>query len=323
MAVAYKDYYQILGVARNASDKEIKAAYRKLARKWHPDVNPGNPQAEEKFKDVAEAYEVLSDPEKRKRYDQLGPDWQRAAAGAAPGGARYEYRNVSPEELRDLFGSASPFSDFFQSIFGDLGGRGVGAARGAAGAARPAAGEDAEAALEVTLEEAFRGGTRTLELRDAAGRELAGRRRVEVRIPPGVEDGTRLRLAGQGEAGAGGGPAGDLYLRVSVRPHPRFERRGDDLYATIQVPLTTMVLGGEAAVPSLEGRALTVTIPAETPNGRTLRLRGQGMPRLRRPQERGDLYVRCEALLPARLTDEERRLFRRLAELRPQPARAA
>jgi curved DNA-binding protein len=181
------------------------------------------------------------------------------------------------------------------------------------------AGEDIEAELQITLDEAFRGGTRTIEITDPDGR----RRRVEVRIPAGVDTGTRLRLAGQGAPGEAGGPPGDLYLRVTVLPHPRFERRGDDLYLTVQVPLTTMVLGGEITVPALDGQTLTVTVPPETPNGRTLRLRGQGMPRLRRPGERGDLYVRCEALLPSGLSEEERRLFRRLAELRGRASRAA
>ncbi|HEV2123782.1 MAG TPA: J domain-containing protein, partial [Chloroflexota bacterium] len=176
---------------------------------------------------------------------------------------------------------------------------------------------DIEAEAEVSLEEALRGGTRSLELRRPDGTT----RRVEVRIPPGVQEGTRLRLAGQGESA--GGKTGDLYLRVRVPPHPRYERRGDDLYTTTSVPLTTMVLGGEAEVSSLDGRSLTVTIPPESPNGRTLRLRGQGMPRLRRPGERGDLYVHCEAALPTNLTEEERRLYRQLAGLRQPSARAA
>lgn len=318
MGDGFRDYYAILGVKKGATEKEIKAAYRKAARQWHPDVNPGNQEAEERFKEVAEAYEVLSDPEKRQRYDALGPDWQRlGGAGRGAGGTRdtrggsYEYRTVSPEDLEDLFGSASPFSDFFSSLFG-------GGERGARGAVRTTAGRDVEATLEVSLEEAFRGGTRTVELQDAGGR-----RRVEVRIPPGVADGTRLRLGGQGESGTAGGAGGDLYLRVSVQPDTRFERRGDDLYTTVRVPVTTMVLGGEVDVPGPDGRSVTARVPAETPNGRTLRLRGQGMPRLRRATERGDLYVRCEALLPVGLSDEERRLFRRLAELRSTAPRAA
>lgn len=322
MAAAYKDYYQILGVPRNATEKEIKSAFRKLARQWHPDVNPGNKEAEEKFKEIAEAYEVLSDPEKRRQYDALGPDWQRAAAAGgagpwaagAPGGRRYEYRTITPEDLRDLFGTESPFSDFFESLFGR--------ARGPAGRGvrvGPRRGSDVEASLEVSLEDAFRGATRRLTIEEPGGRT----REVEVRIPPGVADGTRLRLAGQGEPGVDGGPPGDLYLRVSVRPHPRFERRGDDLYTTVQVPLTTMVLGGQIEVPTLGGGTLTITVPPETPNGRTLRLRGQGMPRLRQPAARGDLYVRCEALLPEHLTEEERELFRRLDQLRRTAARAA
>ncbi len=322
MAAAYKDYYQILGVPRNATEKEIKSAFRRLARKWHPDVNPGSKEAEEKFKEIAEAYEVLSDPEKRRQYDALGPDWQRAAAAGAggpwaaraPGGARYEYRTITPEDLRDLFGTESPFSDFFESLFGH--------ARGPVGRATrvgPRRGADVEASLEVSLEDAFRGATRRLTIEEPGGRA----REVEVRVPPGVADGTRLRLAGQGEPGVDGGPPGDLYLRVTVRPHPRFERRGDDLYTTVQVPLTTMVLGGQIEVPSLGGETLAVTVPPETPNGRTLRLRGQGMPRLRQPSLRGDLYVRCEALLPEHLTEEERELFRRLEQLRRTAARAA
>jgi DnaJ-class molecular chaperone len=348
MAVQFKDYYEILGVPKNASEKEIKSAYRKLARQHHPDVNPGDQQAAERFREVAEAYEVLSDPEKRKRYDSLGPDWQRyaragagpaaATGGVGPGGARYEYRTVSPEDLEDLFGTQSPFSDFFQSIFGQTGrssptGRPTSGTRGFGGyvdlddlgdlrgfgtTGAAAAALDVEAEVEVPLEEAYRGGGRSLEVRRPDGTT----RRVEVRIPPGVQDGTRLRLAGQGETGPGG-RAGDLYLRARIQPHPRYERRGDDLYTTVQVPLSAMMLGGEVPVPSLDGRTLTVSVPPETPNGRTLRLRGQGMPRLRQPQERGDLYVRCEVLLPSGLGEEERRLFRRLAEIRQSSARVA
>jgi curved DNA-binding protein len=320
MTTTYRDYYQILGVPRNADEQEIKRAYRKLARRWHPDANPGDAAAAARFRAAAEAYEVLSDAERRRRYDRRRPD-RAAGAGwghGAPAGRRDASRPASPDDLREVFGAATPFPDFFRTVFGE-------AAFAAAGApARErAAGPDAEAALEVTLEEALRGGTRALQVEETGGRAPAGRRRVEVRIPPGVAHGTRLRLAGQGAAGAGDAPPGDLYLRVVVRPHPRFERCGADLYTTVPVPVATLVRGGDVSVPAPDGGALRVTVPPETPDGRTLRLRGQGLPRPRRPYERGDLYVRCEALLPVGTTEAERRRLQRSGVLRRREARPA
>jgi DnaJ-class molecular chaperone len=318
----YQDYYAILGVPKTASEQEIRSAYRKLARQHHPDVNPGNKEAEERFKRINEAYEVLSDPEKRKKYDELGPrwweyeQWQRAqqAAGARgepfdwegfadqrPGGARYEYRTVSEEDLRDLFGEEAPFSDFFETFFGGRAGR----------RPRPRAGADLEHPVEVTLEEAYRGTTRLLTLQTPDGQT----RRLEVKIPPGVADGSRVRVAGQGLPGQAGGPAGDLYLVISVRPDPRFERRGDDLHTRIEIPLTALLLGGEARVPTPDGRTLALTIPAETQDGRVFRLRGQGMPRPGRPEQRGDLHAEVHARLPERLSPRQRELLEELARL--------
>jgi DnaJ-class molecular chaperone len=318
----YQDYYATLGVPRTASEKEIRSAYRKLARQYHPDVNPGNPEAEERFKQIAEAYEVLSDEEKRRRYDELGPRWReyeqweaaRQAAGQSvnfqdfirtqqPGGGRYEYRTVTEEDLEDLFGDRQPFSDFFESIFGG-GMRGTRSTRGAA-SARPQAGGDLEYPAEVSLAEAYRGTTRMLTLRMPDGSE----RRIEARIPPGVNDGSRVRLAGQGNPGRAGGPSGDLYLVVTVTPDPRFERDGDNLRTRITVPLSTLLLGGKAYVPTPDGRELELNIPAGTQDGRVFRLRGQGMPRLGDPQRRGDLYAEVHARLPERLTERQRELI--------------
>ncbi|MDP8925232.1 MAG: J domain-containing protein [Chloroflexota bacterium] len=302
----------------------MRAAYRKLARQHHPDVNPGNKEAEERFKRINEAYEVLSDPEKRKKYDELGPrwreyeQWQRAQqaaaaqdqpfdwggfAGQGPGGARYEYRTASEEDLRDLFGEGEPFSDFFETFFG--GGQ-PGRRRG-----RPRAGADLEHPVEVSLEEAYRGTTRLLALETPDGQI----RRLEVKIPPGVDTGARVRVAGQGLPGEAGGPAGDLFLVIDVRPDPRFERRGDDLHARVEAPLTTLLLGGEARVPTPDGRTLVLTIPAGTKDGRVFRLRGQGMPRLGRPEQRGDLRVEVHARLPERLSLRQRELVEELARL--------
>ena len=310
MAVEYKDYYEVLGVPKDADEKAIKAAYRKLARKFHPDVNPNKAEAESKFKEINEAYEVLSDKEKRPKYDQFGKDWQRAQqagqAGdfdwsqyqAGPGqGGRTRYSN---EDLQDLFGEGAPFSDFFTHLFGEEGAQ--------AEPQRAARGRDIEQPVTVTLAEAFKGTARRLK--------HAGGPTIEVKIPPGVETGSRMRVKGQGMAGRRG-QAGDLWLVITVEEDTRFVRKGNDLYTRVQVPLYTAVLGGDATVPLLEGKA-RLRVPAETQVGNELRLKGQGMPVHGDAGTRGDLYVTIEVRLPAKLTEKERALFQELAGLRPE-----
>jgi curved DNA-binding protein len=304
----YKDYYKTLGVDRNAEEKEIKKAYRKLARQYHPDVNPGDKAAEEHFKDINEAYEVLSDPEKRRKYDQLGSswqqwqrtgrdpggfDWSRWSSAAQPGGVRVEYRDLG--DLGDLFGGRD-FSDFFQSIFGGMG----------APQSRPRRGQDYTQPVEITLEEAFQGTARMIQ-KDG--------RRLEVKIPPGVGTGSKVRVAGEGSPGLAGGAGGDLYLEVNVLPHSIFEREGDDLHCEVPVSVYTAVLGGEIKAPTLSGDVM-LNIPPETQSGRTFRLRGKGMPNLRNPKKRGDLYARLMIQIPPKLSQRERELFRELANLR-------
>jgi curved DNA-binding protein len=317
----FKDYYEILGVSADADEKEIKRAFRRLARQYHPDVNPGDPAAEERFKEINEAHEVLADPEKRAKYDQLRADWSRWQqaggrpgeydwnrwAGGAPGaggdGQRVYVRYGTPEDLEDLFGGGSPFSDFFSQIFG---GMGTGEAPGAYEyRVRPRQGQDYEQELEISLREAYAGTTRLLQKNG---------RRLEVRIPPGAGTGTRVRVAGEGAPGAGGGEPGDLYLRIRVAPDPQFERDGDDLRVTLPVDLYTAVLGGEVQVPTLSG-PVVLRIPGGTQNGRVFRLRGKGMPRLRQPDQRGDLYARVNVQLPAQLSSRERELFEELQRI--------
>jgi DnaJ-class molecular chaperone len=323
----FRDYYQTLGVSKSATDKDIKAAFRKLARKYHPDINPGDKQAEEKFKEINEAYEVLSDPEKRKKYDELGANWKyhdqvKAAQGArggrgfGPGGVRYEYRNVSPDDLNDLFGGGSPFSDFFNTFFGGTGGARPSGFGGFERQAPSRRGGDLEQTVDISLEEAFNGTTRSVRIQDAGGQQ----REVELKIPGGVRDGMRVRAAGQGEKGQGGGASGDLYLRVHVRPHPSFERNGDDLRTKVPVPWLICILGGEVNVPTLSGR-VSLKIPPETQNGRVFRLRGQGMRKLG-SSDRGDLYVEVKAMLPDRVSSEQRRMFEEIARLERGGSRA-
>ena len=305
----YKDYYKILGVEKGADEKEIKKVYRRLARQYHPDVNPGDKAAEAHFKEINEAYEVLSDSEKRRKYDELGQNYQRwQQAGGQPNG--FDWSQWAPQgrpggqqvdygDLNDLF-DGSGFSDFFDTIFG---GMGSGAGRGAQVSPH---GRDLEHEVDVTLEEAFHGAQRLMEVDG---------RRLEVKIPPGVKTGSRVRVAGEGMPGARSGQHGDLYLRVKVLPDPTFERRGDDLYCEVPVDMFTALLGGEARVPTLTG-TVSLRIPAGTQAGRTFRLAGQGMPRLRAPGERGDLYAKVRIKLPEALSDKERNLVREWAQLR-------
>ena len=320
MAVDYKDYYKILGVDKNASQKDIQKAYRKLARTYHPDVNPGDNSAEEKFKEINEANEVLSDQAKRKQYDELGSYYQQygqwpgaagrgAGAGRATGGdgggRRTRYRSMNEEDLNDLFGGASPFSDFFETYFGS-GSAGATRGRTQRGTYQPAT-QDAESEVSVTLAEAYRGGTRVLELTEPDG----STRRLEVKIPAGVNDGSRIRVAGQGIQGPAG--RGDLYLRVHIVPDARFTREGSTLRTRVDVPLTTAMLGGEVLVPVPDGRRLALRIPEGTANGKSFRLREQGMPTLGQPDRRGDLYAEVNVVLPTRLSAEQRRLFEAFA----------
>ena len=327
----FQDYYAVLGVPKDAGEKQIRTAYRKLARKHHPDVNPGNSEAEDRFKQINEAYEVLSDPEKRRKYDEVGSRWReyeqrqaaQAAAGGAqpfdwagfgaqgPGGVRYEYRSVDDEDLRDMFGDESPFSDFFESLFGSAGGTRTGGGGRASRRPRPRGGADLEQTIEVSLADAFRGTVAQLEVRAADG----GVRRLEVKIPPGVRTGSRIRVAGQGGPGQGGGPAGDIHLVVTVAPDPRFERRGDDLHTQVSAPLETLLLGGEARVPKPDGRTLALSIPPGTQDGRVFRLRGQGMPRLGKDNVRGDLHAEVHVRLPERLSTRQRELIKDFARV--------
>lgn len=333
MAVKTRDYYEVLGVGRGASDGDIKTAYRKLARKHHPDLNPGDKAAEERFKELQEAYDVLSDAEKRKLYDRHGenwrvaqqgggtppPGWERAQAGGGGGGPQAGGFDFSGF---DFGGGAGGFD--FEDLFVRVG-------RGRGGGRRTSRGSDVEAELELSLEEAHRGGRRTLQMQAAetcptcqgtgvtsdnktcptcggAGQVLRPKT-VEVNIPAGVRDGQTLRLAGQGGAGANGVPDGDLYLRIRLRPHPVFNVRGDDLEVELPVAPWEAVLGAKVEVPTIEGKA-EVTVPAGAQSGQRLRLRGQGLNK--RKGGRGDEYVRLKIVVPKEPSDEERRLFEEL-----------
>jgi len=299
----FKDYYEILGVAPNADKKTIQQTFRQLARKHHPDVNPGNKDAEEKFKTINEAYQVLSDVKQRKKYDELRAQyqqWQKTGgqqqqdfdwqnwSNQSDKGARTQYANA--EDLEDLFGSASPYSDFFSSIFG--GGK---ASSGRSAPPSPRRGRDAEYEVDLTLEEAFRGTQRLLEMDG---------HQIQASIPLGVRTGTRVRLAGHGEQGKNGGVAGDLYLIIKVLPNDIFERDGDDLHMDATVDIFTAIAGGEIRIPALE-KPLTLTIPPRTNANQTFRLRGKGMPYLREPNKHGDMFARIKLVLPNALTDKE------------------
>ncbi len=294
MAVGYKDYYAVLGVPRSASLDDIKSAYRKLARQLHPDVNPGDRKAEEKFKDVSEAYEVLSDPQKRRRYDELGPDWQAGPPPPRPrgGGPRMEYGDFG-----DAAGTGGVrFSDFFESLFGSE------RQRGGERFTFSSRGADVEAETPITLEEAHRGAKRRIDLPTGP---------LEVNIPAGARDGSMIRVRGAGEPGSGNGQPGDLYVRVRLEPHPLFTVTGDD-DIEIELPVAPWeaALGTKVNVPTLDGQ-VQMNIPAGSQGGQRFRLKGQGL--TRRGGGRGDQYVRLRMVLPDKLTERQRELMEQLA----------
>jgi curved DNA-binding protein len=306
MATNYKDYYKILGVDRKASEKEIKSAYRKLARKYHPDVNPGDKAAEEKFKAVSEAHEVLADKEKRARYDQFGQYWEQAGPGR-PGGPgprtgagdfTFDFGGFGGGQQVD-FGGEGGF-DLFEMLFGE-GKRAGGHARGRRAA--PVKGRDIESEMEILLEDAFTGTKKAFSM---------GARKMEVTIPKGVRDGQKIRLAGQGEEGPAG--RGDLFIRIKIRSHKTFERSDDDLRMEAPVDYLTAALGGEIAVPTLSGR-VTMKVPPGTSGGRTFRLPGQGMPKMK-DGGRGNLYVKARVEIPENMSAKERELLEEVRKLR-------
>jgi len=326
MAVSYQDYYEILGVPRDASAKDIKAAYRKLARQWHPDLHTGKKkaEAEEKIKRINEAYEVLKDSEKRAKYDQLGKNWQAGQDFSSYGDGVHFYQssNINPEDL-------GGFSDFFNSIFG-----GQASARSSPFTSFARQGQDIETNLELSLEELFRGGSKSIRLSsrqicpDCQGQGFQGRgfcsrcggtgslpeeKNLEVKIPAGIYEGSTIRLKGQGGQGLGGGAPGDLYLKVTLLPHPYFKIKGQDLEAKVTLRPEQAVLGDKVTVPTMEG-SVTVTIPAGSHSGSRLRLKGKGLPL--KKNGRGDQYVVIEIDTPRDLAEEEIALYRKLKEVR-------
>lgn len=346
-SVQFKDYYKTLGISREATDKEIRSAYLKLARKYHPDTNRGDASAEERFKEINEAKEVLSDSEKRKMYDRFGEDWQRYRdAGFTGDEPQARGRNTSTDpdfgqwftgqtagttrtDFGENFGGGGGFSDFFQTLFGS---------RGFGQSSRPMRqrGDDLESTIDITFNEAFRGTARRVDVQvqepcptcggtgyvreapcptcDASG-FVSRRRSLEVKIPAGIANGARVRVAGQGGPGIGGGPNGDVYLRVHVLDDAKYIREGNNLRMDLPVPLYTAVLGGEVVVETPSGR-VALTIPAETQSGKVFRLRGKGMPSAKGGSSQGDLFARVSIVLPGRLSDKERKLFEDLRSLR-------
>jgi len=325
MAVAFRDYYETLGVQRSASEEEIKRAYRKLARKYHPDVNPGDKSAEEKFKEINEAYEVLSDADKRKRYDQLGANWKAGSDFTPPPGSGYQYEF---RDFGDIFTESrggGGFSDFFESLFGSK-------RTGRAGPGFALRGQDVEADISLSLEELHRGASRSLAFQVTApcpnchgtgetngspcptcrgGGMVTTPKSLEVNVPSGLREGSTVRLAGQGEPGANGGPPGDLFLHVKVQPHPLFTITGeDDIQMELPVSPWEAALGAKVNVPTLEG-PVEMTVPAGAQGGQRLRLRGQGFSKRR--GGRGDQYVKLKIVVPPSLAPGERELFEKLA----------
>ena len=305
----YQDYYKTLGVSRSASNKDIKKAYRRLARKYHPDLRPDDKSAEQKLKIINEAYDVLGNPEKRSKYDRLGASWyHHQSRGGRPGG--FDWSNWASQgqprqgsfNYGDLFGQGVPqggFSDFFNTIFGATGSQ---ANVSGMGMNTP---KDIVREVTITLAEASTGAVRRLS---------KGNRSIDVKIPPGAKTGTRVRISGQGPHRQDG-YKGDLYLRVRVRPDKRFERKNDDLYLRLPVDLFVAVMGGEVVVPTLEGK-LSLSVPAGSQGGQTIPLKGKGMPNLKNPRKFGDLYVRLQLQIPTQLSDKERSLWEELNRLR-------
>ena len=351
----YKDYYEVLGVPKNAAEKDIKSAYRRLAKKFHPDANPTNAkEAEEKFKSISEAYEVLHDADKRKKYDALGSDWERASQHAeaqrryrsaqaaregAAGGGGSQSSDFGGFSQNSAGGGPSGFSDFFDAFFSGIGRGGAGGAggpgRGQQSASAGQRGGDLETTIDLSLAEAYAGGSKaiSLQIEDncprcggsgvlnnqicpvclGTGRQLQTKR-LDVTIPRGIRDGQRIRLAGQGSRGIGGGPNGDLFLAAQIATDKTFERKGDDLYIDLPVDIYGLVLGTDVRVPTMSGD-VTVTIKPGTQSNKMLRLTGKGMPKMKAGGF-GDEYVRLVGLLPTNLSERERELFGELAALR-------
>lgn len=312
MPVQFRDYYQTLGVSKTATPDEIKSAFRKLARKYHPDTAEDKKTAEEKFKEINEAYEVLSDPEKRRKYDDYGANWQQGGFPPPPqGGGGYAQGfpggGFGDEGVEFHFGGTG-FSDFFEQLFGARRGRGS-AFRGFDFEETPMRGQDVEADLLVSLEEAFHGSSRQISFRRGESGKI---QTYTVKIPKGVREGQRIRLAGQGETGGGGAQAGDLYLRIRFEKHPEFDVEGENLSYEVEIPVAQVVLGCDVEIPTLEGRA-KLHVPAGAQNGQKFRLAGRGL--LRKGGQRGDFFAVIKATLPQSLTSEERELWSKLASL--------
>lgn len=325
----FKDYYVSLGVAPDADQKMIKKAYQKLAKKYHPDVNPGDKSAEEKFKEATEAYEAIGDPEKRRKYDELRQDyqqwqsrggrgdynWERWQANPGGGQSYSQTYSMSPEEFAEMFGSPGSsggaggfggfggggYSDFFSTLFG-MGGPGGGFSYDPING-RPQSGQDREADVQITLEEAYNGTTRRIR---------SGEKQIEAKIPKGVRAGSKVRLSGQGSPGVAGGAAGNLYLKISISPHTRFQREGDNLKADLPVDFYTAALGGEVKVPTFSGEIM-LKIPPLSQSGKKFRLKGKGMPNLEKPTQYGDLILNLTIVLPENMSEQEIKALRDLA----------
>ena len=312
----YKDYYKTLGVEKSATQDEIKRAFRKLAVKYHPDKNKGNKQAEEKFKEISEANEVLSDPEKRKKYDQFGSQWQQYQQYGGQSGGGFDWSQFANQgggqrsyhyegNLGDMF-AGEGYSDFFDMLFGQSGISGFGGRKSRTGRTRSMKGQDAYAELPITLEEAYNGVSKVFQVDGQS---------IKLNIKPGIEDGHILKIPGKGEAGYGGGSAGDLLITIHVMNHAQFERTGDDLNAGLNVDLYTAVLGGKVPFRSLKGN-VKIDIPKGTQNGKILRLQKLGMPVYGKKDEFGNLYLKINVQVPSNLSNKEIELFKQLQKLR-------